>query len=243
MKAMIFAAGLGTRLKPLTDHIPKALVKVNGHTLLEHTISKLIQSGVTELIINVHSFADQIIDFLKARNHYNIRIEISNETDQLLDTGGGLNKASWFFDTNESFIVHNVDILSDINLKDMLQYHNETNALATLAVRKRESSRYFLFNNDLELCGWENRSDSSKVITKPSLQVEPYAFSGIHVINPKIFKHLKQTGKFSIVQAYLELAKSYTIKGYNHSSGYWFDIGNQNKLNQAVEYLKKHLIR
>lgn len=238
---MMFAAGLGTRLKPVTDHIPKALVKVNELTLLEHIISKLVQSGVTELIINVHSFAEQIIDFLKARNHFNIRIEISDETDQLLDTGGGLKKASWFFDTNESFIVHNVDILSNINLKDMLQYHNENNALATLAVRKRESSRYFLFNNELELCGWENRTDSSKVITKPALQLEPYAFSGIHIINPELLKHLKQTGKFSIVHAYLELAKSNRIKGYNHSSGYWFDIGNQNKLNEATEYLKNIL--
>jgi NDP-sugar pyrophosphorylase family protein len=197
-----------------------------------------VQSGVTELIINVHYFPEQIIHFLKAHSHFNIRIEISDETGQLLDTGGGLKKAAWFFDTNESFIVHNVDILSDINLKDMIQYHKENNALATLAVRKRESSRYFLFNNELELCGWENRTDSSKVITKPASQLNPYAFSGIHIINPEIFKNLNQTGKFSIVHAYLELAKSNRIKGYNHSSGYWFDIGNQNKLTEANEYFK-----
>jgi len=177
MKAMIFAAGKGTRLKPLTDNIPKALVKVNNIPLLEHVILKLKKSGVTEIILNVHYLANQIIDFLKEKNNFDIRIEISDETDLLLDTGGGLKKASWFFDDNKPFIVHNVDIISEINIEELFNYHIANNALATLAMSKRNSSRYFLMNTENQLCGWENIQTKVKIISKSSNKLTQLAFS------------------------------------------------------------------
>lgn len=240
MKAMIFAAGLGTRLKPITDNIPKALVQINGISLLEHVITKLIHSGVDEIIVNVHYLSNQIKDFLKQKKNFGIRIEISDESNQLLDTGGGLKRASWFFNTDEPFILYNTDILSDINLLEMLKYHTKSKALATLAIRKRESSRYFLFNNSFDLCGWENVKTTEKIISKNAKTLNPYAFSGIHIINPILFKYLEQTGKFSIVNSYLELSKHKTIKGFDHSPDYWFDIGNSSKLATAESYFKNN---
>lgn len=240
MKAMIFAAGLGTRLKPITDQIPKALVKVNGVTLLEHVITKLKNSGVTEIIVNVHYLSNQIIDFLNQKNNFGIRIEISDEQDQLLDTGGGLKKASWFFNSDEPFILYNTDIISDINLLEMMNYHLKNNPIATLAVRKRESSRYFLFNNDFDLCGWKNLKTSEKIISKPSDNINQYAFSGIHIINPTIFQYMDQTGKFSIVDTYLKLSKNKTIKGFDHTTSYWFDIGDEKKLEIAERFLNEN---
>lgn len=239
MKAMIFAAGLGTRLKPLTDQIPKALVKVNGLPLLEHVIIKLINSGVTEIIVNVHYLSNQIIDFLNHKNNFGIRIEISDESDQLLDSGGGLKKASWFFNSDEPFILYNTDIISDINISEMMNYHQKSNAIATLAVRKRESSRYFLFNNDFELCGWKNVKTSEKIISKLYDNLNQYAFSGIHIINPEIFQYIDQTDKFSIVDTYLKLSRNKTIKGFDHTTSYWFDIGDIKKLDIAERFLKE----
>jgi len=237
MKAMIFAAGKGTRLKPLTDNTPKALIKVNGTPMIELVIKKLISIGVREIIINVHHFANQIINFLNTNNNFGIKIEISDESDKLLDTGGGLKKASWFFDTNEPFILHNTDIISDIDLLDMIAFHKNNNALATLAVRKRESNRYFLFNNNFDLCGWENIKTTEKIISKKSTLLNQFAFSGIHIINPIIFNYLNQTCKFSIVNSYLELSKNKTIKGFDHTTDYWFDVGDTKKL----EIAKKHI--
>lgn len=238
MKAMIFAAGKGTRLKPLTNAIPKALVKVNGVPLLEHVVKKLIQTGVNEIIINIHYLGEQIVEFLRTKNNFGIHIEISDETDQLLDTGGGLLKAADFFTQNEPFILHNTDIISNIDLKTMITFHKRENALATLAVRKRTSSRYFLFNQQMELCGWKNSKTNEEIISKDAKNLKPYAFSGIHIINPNIFNYLNQTGKFSIVDTYLELSKRDLITGFDHSSDYWFDIGNTEKLENAEKFLK-----
>ncbi len=237
MKAMIFAAGKGTRLKPLTDNTPKALVPVNGTPMIELVIKNLISIGVKEIIVNVHYLADQIIDFLNSNNNFGIRIEISDETNELLGTGGGLKKASWFFNSNEAFIVHNVDVISNIDLKGMFDFHNQNKALATLAVRKRTSSRYFIFNDKQELSGWENTKTSEKIISKPSDNIKKLAFSGIHIISPAIFKNIKQNGKFSIVQNYLELSKSNLILAYQHDKGYWFDIGSSEKLDVAEKYI------
>ncbi|MCB2197746.1 MAG: nucleotidyltransferase family protein [Bacteroidetes bacterium] len=238
MKAMIFAAGKGTRLQPLTNDTPKALVKVNGVPMLEHVIKKLIHTGVNEIIINIHYLGDQIIEFLKTKNNFGIHIEISDESDQLLDTGGGLLKATDFFNQNEPFILHNTDIISNIDLKKMITFHKRENALATLAVRKRTSSRYFLFNQQMELCGWQNTKTNEKVISKEVKNLKPYAFSGIHIINSNIFNYLHETVKFSIVNTYLELSKKELIKGFNHTSDYWFDIGNPEKLETVERYLK-----
>jgi NDP-sugar pyrophosphorylase family protein len=237
MKAMIFAAGKGTRLKPLTDNTPKALVKVNGTPMLEIIIKKLIKVGVKEIIVNVHYLADQIINFLNSSNNFEIRIEVSDETDELLDTGGGLKKALWFFNDNEPFILHNVDVISDIDLIDMVNFHKDNNALATLAVRERKSSRYFLFNNKHELCGWENTKASEKLISKTSDNLKKLAFSGIHIISPTLFNHNKRDGKFSIVQTYLELSKNNSIIGYQHDKNYWFDIGSCEKLDVAEKFI------
>lgn len=237
---MIFAAGKGTRLKPLTDNTPKALVKVNGTPMLEIIIKKLIKTGVNEIIINVHYLANQIIEFLKSKNNFGIRIEISYEQEQLLDTGGGLKKAAWFFDNNEAFILHNVDVISNIDLTEILEYHKNSNFLATLAVRKRESSRYFLFNKTNELCGWQNIKTSEKILSKTDENLNQFAFSGIHIIDSRIFSFLKNEGAFSIVPSYIELSKNNKIIAYQHDKDFWFDIGDKKKLEIAEKFLKEN---
>lgn len=239
MKAMIFAAGKGTRLKPLTDSIPKALVEINGTPMLEIVIHKLIKSGVHEIIINVHHLANQIIDFLNTKNNFGIRIEISHEKDQLLDTGGGLKKAAWFFDDNKPFIVHNVDVISNIDLNEILEYHKKNNALATLAVRNRISSRYFLFNGKNHLCGWENTKTGETINNAANQESTPLAFSGIHVIHPKIFNLMDDAAKFSIVKSYLKLSRQFPVLAYKHDQDYWFDIGKPENLTNASMFLKR----
>src|SRR5690606_32019928 len=154
MKAMIFAAGMGTRLKPLTDTIPKALVPVGGKPLLQHIIEKLKRFGFNEIIINIHHFGQQIIDFVQENNSFDIRIEFSDEREQLLDTGGGIKKAAWFFDDNKPFLVHNVDILSNIDLQELYHFHLKNNTIATLLCSIRQTSRYLLFDTDNHLRGW-----------------------------------------------------------------------------------------
>lgn len=237
MKAMIFAAGKGTRLKPLTNNTPKALIKVNGVPMLELVIKNLINIGVNEIIINVHYLANQIIDFLKSKNNFGIRIEISDETNELLDTGGGLKKASWFFSNNEPFILHNVDVISNIDLNEMLKFHINNKALATLAVRKRTSSRYLMFNKKQELCGWENKKNSVKIVSGSSKNHSSLAFSGIHIINPELLKNINENGRFSIISTYFAYSGSKLILSYQHDKDYWFDIGSPEKLDIAEKYI------
>ncbi|MDA3781224.1 MAG: nucleotidyltransferase family protein [Bacteroidales bacterium] len=237
MKAMILAAGLGTRLHPLTDNKPKALVEINGISMLERTIKYLISYGFDEIIINVHHFAKKIINFLEENNNFNIKIAISHENEVLLDTGGGLKKAAWFFDTNEPFLVHNVDIISNINLLNLYNYHVENKALVTLAVTERKTSRYLLFDKTKQLCGWENIESKEKIITKANSETKLLAFSGIQIINPGIFNLMKQEGAFSIINTYLELSKHQRIVGYEHNNEYWFDIGKPEILKKAENYL------
>src|ERR1700687_6149839 len=210
MKAMVLAAGLGTRLRPLTDNRPKALVELSGRTLLEITLSRLRAFGIREVIINVHHFADMVIDYLKSNNNFGMRIEVSRE-EVLLDTGGGLKKAAWFFlegptRIDEPFLLHNVDVISAIDLSRMLQFHTENHALATLAVQSRESSRHPLFNNDSHLCGRRAGRDQDPEIVRPSNPLQPQAFSGIHVISPRLLPMLTEGGVFSIISSYLRLA-------------------------------------
>jgi NDP-sugar pyrophosphorylase family protein len=231
MKAIIFAAGKGTRLKPFTDTIPKALVEINGVTLLETTIKKLILFGFNEIIINVHHFADQVIEFLKEKNNFGIRIEISDERDLLLDTGGGLKKASKFFDDNKPFLAHNVDIISNVNLKDMYEFHINSNVLATVAVKDRESQRYFLFNEAGILSGWGNTKTNEEIITRPkSTPLTKLAFSGIHVINPAIFSLMPEENVFSITNFYLNLSCLHNINAYKHDETFWIDLGKVENL-------------
>ena len=301
MKAMILAAGLGTRLRPLTDTRPKALVELNNRTLLEITTTRLKSFGVTEAIINVHHFADMVIDYLKSKNNFGMRLEISREDDQLLDTGGGLKKAAWFFQENvaqgevatalrpspnsdpEPFFLHNVDVISNIDLNAMLQYHKDHDALATLAVQSRPSSRQLLFNSNLQLCG-RRIGEKNTVISSsthavilseaknpgtistqrttdetaqakahsplatrhsPLLPPEnssallPLAFSGIHVLSPRLLPMLTETGAFSIIDSYLRLSsQSEKILAFRHDNSYWRDLGKPADLAQATQDLQ-----
>ena len=234
MKAMIFAAGLGTRLQPLTDHKPKALVEVAGIPLLEHLIHRLKESGVNEISVNVHHFAGQSREFLLLKNNFGIRIEISDEQDQLLDTGGGLKKASWFFDDGKPFLLHNVDVMSSISFDRMISFHIDSRALATLAVSRRRSSRYFLFDEQMQLCGWEHTGKNElRMVREPVGNAERFAFSGIHVISPEIFDFIRETGPFSIVDTYLHLTGENLVRGFEHDPSGWADLGKPEDLVQA----------
>lgn len=241
MKAMILAAGLGTRLRPLTDTRPKALVEINDRTLLEITLARLRTFGVNEVIINVHHFAGMVIDYLKSKNNLGMRIEISREDDLLLDTGGGLKKAAWFFleDSNrphskpmgEPFLLHNVDVISNIDFHRMLLFHNEQGALATLAVQSRESSRLLLFNDKLQLVG-RAAPDSPLAARQSRLAL---AFSGIHIISPRLLPMLTEKGVFSIIDAYLRLAtQGEKILAFRADKYYWRDLGKPADLSQAA---------
>jgi mannose-1-phosphate guanylyltransferase len=239
MKAMILAAGLGTRLRPLTDTRPKALVEINGRTLLEIALTRLRAAGVTEVIINVHHFADQIIACLKSNKDFGMRIEVSRE-EILLDTGGGLKKAAWFFledpkNLDEPFLLHNVDVLSTIDFATMLQFHRDHQALATLAVQSRESSRQLLFNNDLQLCGRLAGRNHEPQIVRPSDHLQPLAFSGIHLISPRLLPLLTEEGIFSIIDSYLRLAaQGQSILAFRADTYYWRDLGRPADLTQAA---------
>ena len=245
MKAMILAAGLGTRLRPLTDHRPKALVEIAGRTLLEITLSRLVAFGIREVIINVHHFADAILDYLKANDNFGMRIEVSRE-DLLLDTGGGLKKAAYFFleDSNrlsEPFILHNVDVISTIDLRRMVQFHTENQALATLAVQDRETARYLLFDEQLKLCG--RRRGQETELVRSSRQVQALAFSGIHVISPRLFAMMIEEGVFSIITSYLRLAAhGENILAFRADEYYWRDLGRPDDVVQAAQDVKQKVV-
>jgi NDP-sugar pyrophosphorylase family protein len=228
MKALILAAGLGTRLQPLTDTIPKALVKVDGMTLLEHALRHVSDHGISDVIVNMHHFPDQIINFLGEHGNLGLNIAVSDESDKLLETGGGIKKAGWFLDGSDPFLVRNVDIISDLDLTGMISFHRQTGALATLAVRHRETSRYLLFDDQMQLSGWENRKTGETKISRFNAGLAGWAFSGIHVISPEIFPLLTETGPFSITDAYLRLAADHIILGFPDTGHVWRDAGNIN---------------
>lgn len=242
MKAMIFAAGLGTRLRPLTDHTPKALVCVAGRPMLEHVILKLKAEGFTEIVINIHHFGQQIIDFLEANRHFGLNIHISDERDQLLDTGGGIRKASMFFQGNEPFLVHNVDILSNMDLKALYQHHLDEKNDATLLVSERVTTRYLMFDDTGRLQGWLNtKTGETKpegFIYRPG-QYKEYAFSGIHVLSPSIFHYMKGhwTGKFSIMDFYLQNCHKAMLKSCFSPDLRLIDIGKSDTLAQAERFI------
>ncbi len=237
MKAMILAAGLGTRLGSLTANCPKALVELNGTPLLALVIQRLQAAGFNEIIINVHHFADQIIQYLRTNNNFGLQISISDERDHLLDTGGGIKKAEWFFNDGQAFLVHNVDIISSIDLKALYQYHLDTQSMATLACKARHSSRYFLFDKQLRLCGWENTKTGERRITVPVLQEEirQLAFSGIHVIRPALLQQLTQSGAFSIIDGYLQLAPDNLINCFDTGDAEITDVGKPEQLQACAD--------
>jgi NDP-sugar pyrophosphorylase family protein len=236
MRAMVLAAGLGTRLRPLTDSRPKALVEVGGRTLLEITLTRLKSSGIREVIVNVHHFAEMIVEFLKAKNNFGMRIEVSRE-DVLLDTGGGLKKAGWFFrEEQEPFLLHNVDVISTIDFGEMVKAHKEIGALATLAVQERETSRYLLFDDQAELCGRRILRENKDEIVRKVESVEALAFTGIHVISPGLLAIMKEEGVFSIIDSYLRLAgEGQRIRRFRAGEYYWRDLGKLEQMRKAEE--------
>lgn len=238
MKAMLFAAGLGTRLKPFTNHHPKALAPVNGKPLLQRNIEYLKGYGISDFIINVHHFADQIQSFLDQHQNFGVNITISREEKEPLETGGGLLYASWFFtDQKLPFLVMNADILTDLNLGEISAYHQKHKPLATLAVTNRKSSRNFLFNDEKILCGWINHSTGETRMARLQEQaLIAGAFTCVHIIDPSIFTLIKQTGKFSIIDTYLDLAKNHDIRGYFHNQDCVIDVGRPESIAEAEKY-------
>jgi NDP-sugar pyrophosphorylase family protein len=239
MKAMILAAGLGTRLRPLTDDRPKALVEVGGRTLLEICLERLREFGVSDVILNTHHFAEMVEAYLQAHGNFGMRIEISRE-DVLLDTGGGLKQAAWFFldggpdESGEPFVVHNVDVMSSIDLGEMVRFHCERGALATLAVQERKSSRYLVWNEDGELCGRETQ------LVRDCSETTPLAFAGIHVLSPRIFSEMKETGAFSIIDTYLRLAGAgEKVVAYRADGCKWRDLGRPESVEAAEREMGK----
>ncbi|MFP4470249.1 MAG: sugar phosphate nucleotidyltransferase [Bacteroidales bacterium] len=239
MDAMIFAAGLGTRLKPITDTLPKALVRAGDFTMLELVARKLKTTGVTHLIINLHHHAQMIRAFVSEKNNFGLEISFSDETTRILDTGGGLKKAAKLIKNRQSpVILHNVDVLSDIDLKAMIDFHDKENALATLFVQQRKSSRYLLFDDHQNLKGWKNTETGTEVhlSAKP---LHPLAFNGIHIIDPMLPELMEATGKFSITEAYLTLAKDHEIKGWQDEGAVYLDVGKPESLEKATEIVKR----
>jgi mannose-1-phosphate guanylyltransferase len=245
MKAMVLAAGLGTRLRPLTDDRPKALVEVGGRTLLEITLARLRAFGIHDVIVNVHHFAGKLMTFLVEHENFGMHIDVSRE-DVLLDTGGGLKKAAWFFLEQsgpagaEPFLLHNVDVVSTIDLQRMVQFHRDNKALATLAVQQRETSRYLLFDEQLQLCGRRVGRDARPEIVRTAPKTDALAFSGIHVISPRLLTLMKEQGIFSIIDTYLRLAGSgEKIIAFRADEYYWRDLGKPADLQQAARDLER----
>ena len=243
MKGMILAAGLGTRLRPLTDNRPKALVEVAGQTLLEIALRRLASFGVRDVIVNVHHFADMVVEYLKKNGDFGMRIEISRE-ELLLDTGGGLKKAAWFFKgSQESFVVHNVDVLSTIDLNRMLEFHQENRALVTLAVQDRKTSRYLLFDAHNQLRGRRAGNEPSDLVN-PVPDIQAFAFSGIHVISPRLLGMLSEQGAFSIIDSYLRLAgRGEKIVAFRADEYYWRDLGKPENVAQATQDVERNIVQ
>lgn len=245
MKAMIFAAGMGTRLRPLTDNMPKAMVPVDGKPMLQRVIENLSHYGFKDIIVNIHHFGDQIIDFLHENNNFGLNIAVSDEREQLLDTGGGILAAKDFLNDGEPFIVHNADILSTLNLSEMYRHHCESDADATLLVKSRKTERYLLFDEKNHLHGWINKKTGE---TRPcgfrfsNHEYQEFAFGGIHVISPSVFNALEsysEEPKFSITPFYIDKCRELNILGYNPTGYDWFDIGKPETLALANQFFQK----
>lgn len=236
MKAIILAAGLGSRLKEITEDKPKALVEVNKVTMLERVIVNLKNQGVNRFLINIHYLGQTIIDFLAKNNNFGVNITISDERRQILDTGGAILKARDFIAGNESVIVHNVDIISDTNINDLFISHDKNNSLATLCIRKRKSDRGLLFNGNMQLVGWANmKKHEFKWVNRSIEDYNIFAYSGIYMITPDFVELITQSGKFSIIETWLKLAKNNIISGYIDTSPMWYDLGTAEKIKAAED--------
>ena len=233
MKAMIFAAGVGSRLKPFTDKHPKALAPVNGKPLLQRTVEYLKQYGISELVINVHHFAAQITEFMDQHQNFGCSVQFSDESEELLETGGGLKKAALLLESDKPIVVINADILTNLNLSSLIRYHESAQSLVTLAVTNRSSSRNFLFDENNLLGGWTNNQTGELILKRNMPAPVSKAFSGIHVISPELFKLIRQTGKFSVVDTYLDLCSTHKIIGFDHSEDLFIDVGKPEALEKA----------
>lgn len=241
MNALIFAAGLGTRLRPLTNNCPKAMVKLNGKPLIAHCIEKLIAHQIKTIVINVHHYAEQIIDFVENSQYQGVEIKISDERNQLLDTGGALLKAAPLFCQNHPILICNVDIITDIDFDQLIKFQLQNNPIATLAVRKRKSNRNLLFDNNMILKGWINiETGDQKSPHSLNGQEQMWAFSGIHIVAPKIFELITETGAFSIIDLYLRLAGNHEILGIEHKNRIWIDVGTPRHLAEAEKILNNN---
>ena len=244
---MILAAGLGTRLKPFTDNHPKALAMVNGKSLLQRNVEYLMSYGITDIIVNVHHFADQIVTAVRENKGWGANVSISDETDEVLETGGGLLRAANYFEKEARWLVMNADILTNLNLHKLIAA-DETNALkaegdlvATLAVTDRLSSRNLIFNASGTLCGWKNNTTGQEKWANPLRDPNaavPKAFSGIQIIHASFLKELELSGKFSLIDAYLQLAQHFAIHYYDHSEGILLDVGKPESLEKAATIFK-----
>jgi len=237
MKAMIFAAGLGTRLAPFTNDRPKAMVEVAGKPMLQMQIERLREFGFTYIVINVHHFAEQIIEFVKA-NDFGVQIEISDESELLLNTGGGLKNVKKYFNPGDVFLLHNVDIFSDINLKEFYDYHVNSKNLLSMAVKHRKSSNYLLFDDCGKLCGWKSYKSNSEIISIPKAKYDEMAFSGIYMFNYEIFDAFTKEGAFSIIPELLEIAKTHTIGAWVHDNNFMLDLGKPEAITECESYLR-----
>ena len=235
MKGMILTAGIGSRLKPLTDKTPKALVKIGDYKMIELALAYLHKHGVNEIIINVHHLADQLMEWVSEKRWEGYNISISNETDKLLNTGGGLQKAAEFLKQDKNFVLMAVDILTNLDLTAMINQHIKSEVMATLAVKKRETSRNLLFDNNGQLAGWMHNQTGDKKLVSGRQSVKGFAFSGIHVINSGIFDLIEETGVFSIIDLYLRLAEYQPIKMYEHSDTDWLEFGRAERIPELVE--------
>lgn len=222
---MIFSAGLGTRFKPWTDMHPKALVMVNGKPLLQHNIEYLQKYGITDVVVNVHHFAGQVIEAIQKNNGWGSNVLISDESDEVLETGGGLLKAKNLLQDGEPFITLNADFLTDLSIADLIRFHKNKKALISFGITDRKTSRYFLFDEENRLCGWRNTNTGEEKISVPKDNLKEWAYSCVAVFQPEIFELIPQRGKFSLVETYLSLAAAYPIYGYNHSGDKLVDVG------------------
>lgn len=239
---MLFAAGLGTRLKPLTNDKPKALIEVNGMTMLHTALRKLENAGISKAVVNVHHFSNLVMEDITRFKSDRMKVVVSDESDQLLDTGGGLLKARPLFDAKSPVLLYNVDIVTTTNLQDFISFHRSHRELASLMVKHRPTTRYLLFNEHMELAGWENLNTNNKIITKETSNYNAFGFQGIHIVEPRIFDLILETGKFPIMELYLRLARNHTFRGYESQHDLWFDIGTPEKLEttkKAIEQMSE----
>jgi len=244
MKAIIFSAGLGTRLKPWTDHHPKALALVNGKSLLQRNIEYLQQFNISEVVVNVHHFAGQIVEAVKQNKGWGSHVTISDETEEVLETGGGLLKARKLLEGNGPFLSLNADILTNLDINKLIAFHNLHKPLVSFAVSQRKTSRYILLNEQNRMCGWRNEKTGEEKgphlnpvksgVTKPLLH--PAAYDCVVIYEPGIFPLMKQEGKFSIMDTYLQLAADHQIMGYDHSGDKWVDVGKPESIATAEKY-------